>query len=86
LQVEPGIAPESSDKKTQVLFILIELSWLFLEHDHKVFYEILVRGKVLSWFCLGLFLAPFHVFAVIPIPNLVSRTSSFSIVTWFWSS
>jgi hypothetical protein len=38
--------------KAQVFVVPVELSWLFLEHAHKVFHEMPVRGKVLSRFHL----------------------------------
>jgi hypothetical protein len=43
-----GIILEPSDKRLE-FFFLIELPWLFLEHIHKVFDEMFVREKVLSW-------------------------------------
>jgi hypothetical protein len=33
-------------KKTRVLFVLVDLLWLFLEHAHEVFDEILMRETV----------------------------------------
>jgi hypothetical protein len=52
LLVVAGIILELSDKKAQVFLVLVELPWWFLEHAHKVFNEMLVRGKVLLWFGL----------------------------------
>jgi hypothetical protein len=47
--VEAGLVLESSDLMLEFSYILAMLSWWFLGHARKVFDEMLVMGKVLSW-------------------------------------
>jgi hypothetical protein len=50
---EAGFVLESPDQNVQLFFVFIELPWLFMHaHTHTVFDEMLVRQKVLLWFCL----------------------------------
>jgi hypothetical protein len=44
-----GIIFELSDQNDQIFFIFIELPLLFIKHIHKMFDEMLVREKMLSW-------------------------------------
>jgi hypothetical protein len=50
--VEAGLALAPLDQKALIILVLVVLLWWFLRHVCKMFNEILVNEKVLSWFRL----------------------------------
>jgi hypothetical protein len=69
--------------KARVFLILVELSWLFLKHAHKVFDKMLVRGVSVIVVSLGTLACTILCFLLcFRVPTPIMRTSSFLITSW----